>query len=280
MKKGMEVFTKGSRWAIGRDSTLNLWQSYWTEKGPIRHLIQGPLPRGAEVLEIKDFIKDTGWDWDQIPFDLPPSTKMMIQATPLSLTGRGGDKLTWARNPRGNFDLKSAYSLAMEAAPDPLFSTSWIWKAKTLPRIKTFLWMCSHNSIGVKSCLVRRGVVNDEMCPVCQRELESILHALRDCSSVKSVWCYLGIQDTNHEFWIANLQEWLNANGRMAKSLIDGKPPWSMIFSIAVWNVWKSRNNLVYNRKTQNPGLAAKITRQTKEFLYCVYSPRSPTRSH
>ena len=245
MKKGMEVFTKGSRWAIGRDSTLNPWQSYWTEKGPIRHLIQGPLPRGAEVLEIKDFIKDTGWDWDQIPFDLPPSTKMMIQAT-----------------------------------PDPLFSTSWIWKAKTLPRIKTFLWMCSHNSIGVKSCLVRRGVVNDEMCPVCQRELESILHALKDCSSVKSIWCYLGIQDTNHEFWIANLQEWLNANGRMAKSLIDGKPPWSMIFSIAVWNVWKSKNNLVYNRKTQNPGLAAKITRQTKEFLYCVYSPRSPTRSH
>lgn len=50
MKKGMEVFTKGSRWAIGRDSTLNLWQSYRTEKGPLRHLIQGPLPRGAKVL--------------------------------------------------------------------------------------------------------------------------------------------------------------------------------------------------------------------------------------
>ena len=60
MQKGMEVFTKGSRGAIGRDSTLNLWQSYWTENGPFRHLIQGPLLRGAEVLEVKDFIKDTG----------------------------------------------------------------------------------------------------------------------------------------------------------------------------------------------------------------------------
>ena len=173
---------------------------------------------------------------------------MMIQATPLSFTSRGGDKLTWAGNPRGIFDLKSAYSLAMEAIPVSPFSASWIWKAKTLPRIKTFLWMCSHNSIGMKSCLLRRGVVNDEMCPVCQREPESILHALRDCSSVKAVWHYLGIQATNRKFWNANLQEWLNANGRMFKSLIDGKPPWSMIFPFAVWNVWKSRNNFLFLR--------------------------------
>ena len=106
------------------------------------------------MLEVKDFIKDTGWDWDQIPFDLPPGTKMMIQAMPLSLTGRGGDKLTWAGNPSGNFDLKSAYSLAIEVALESPFSAGWIWKAKTLPHIKTFLWMCFHNSIGVKSCLV------------------------------------------------------------------------------------------------------------------------------
>ena len=125
---------------------------------------------------------------------------------------------------------------------------------------------------------MRRGVVNDELCPVCQREPESILHALRDCPSVKSVWRYLGIQATNREFWNANLQEWLNANGRMFKSLIVGKPPWSMIFPFAIWNVWKSRNNFVFKRKTQNPGLAVEIIRQTKEFLYCVHSPRSPIR--
>ena len=35
-------------------------------------------------------------------------------------------------------------------------SVGWIWKLKTLSRIKTFLWMCIHDSIGVKECLVRR----------------------------------------------------------------------------------------------------------------------------
>ena len=37
----------------------------------------------------------------------------MIQATPISLTGRGSDSIAWIGNPRGIFDLKSAYSIAM-----------------------------------------------------------------------------------------------------------------------------------------------------------------------
>ena len=73
----------------------------------------------------------------------------------------------------------------------------WIWKLNTLPRVKTFLWMCAHGSIGVKACLVRRGVVNEESCPICKRTSKSILHALRDCHKVKEVWEQLGVQRTN-----------------------------------------------------------------------------------
>ncbi|XP_050259191.1 uncharacterized protein LOC126704213 [Quercus robur] len=154
------------------------WRFHMERGKPWAEVLKMKYCNQRRVLEVKDIIKDTGWDWDQIPFDLPSGTKMMIQVTPLSLTSRGGDKLTWAGNPRGIFDLKSAYSLAIEVVPVPPFSASWIWKAKTLP--------------------------------------QSILHALRDCSSVKFVWRYLGIQATNCEFWNANLQEWLNANGRIS----------------------------------------------------------------
>ena len=37
----------------------------------------------------------------------------MIQATLISLIGRGSDRIAWIGNPRGIFDLKSAYSIAM-----------------------------------------------------------------------------------------------------------------------------------------------------------------------
>ncbi|KAK9989753.1 hypothetical protein SO802_029992 [Lithocarpus litseifolius] len=74
-------------------------------------------------------------------------------------------------------------------------------------------------------------------------------------------------------------RKWVNANGRMNKCLIDGKPTWSMIFPFAVWNVWKSRNNFVFKGKIHNPRLATEIISQTEEFLYCVYSPRGLTRN-
>ena len=45
MKKGMDIFNKGSRWLVGRDSNLNVWHSNWLSKGTLRSYIQGPLPR-------------------------------------------------------------------------------------------------------------------------------------------------------------------------------------------------------------------------------------------
>ena len=85
-------------------------------------------------------------------------------------------------NSRGTFDLRSAYSIAMGAEIDMVVSDfGWIWSLNTLPRIKTFLWMCAHGRIKVKACLVRRRVVEEESCPICQWASETILHAFRDC---------------------------------------------------------------------------------------------------
>ena len=91
---------------------------------------------------------------------------MMNQATPTAFTSKGIDKLPRENSSKGTFDLKSAYKIAMGFMDASPFSTKWIWKANTLPRIKTFLWLCAHNSIGVKVCLEKRGVVNDNICPL------------------------------------------------------------------------------------------------------------------
>ena len=60
MKKGMDTFNRGSRWLVGRDSGLNVWQNKWTNGGSLRGLIQGPITREASILEVKDFMMDTG----------------------------------------------------------------------------------------------------------------------------------------------------------------------------------------------------------------------------
>lgn len=177
-----------------------------------------------------DVMQDSGWDWNLIHFDLPSDVKLMLQATPITLTGRGNDRLAWVDNPRGIFDLKSAYSLAMGVDPSPPFSACWLWKSLTLPRIKTFLWMYAHNSIGVKECLARRGVVNDEYCPICRREAESILRAIKDCPRVQSMWRQLGVQATNRGVLDVKFTGMVEYQWEDSNSFLAGKPPWKRFF--------------------------------------------------
>ena len=47
--------------------------------------------------------------------------------------------------------------------------------------------MCAHNTIAVKTCLARKGVMEEKSCLIYQGKLESILHALRDCPRIVCV---------------------------------------------------------------------------------------------
>lgn len=104
----------------------------------------------------------------------------------------------------GDFDLTSAYRLAMELGPPQPFHGSWVWSIKTLPRIQTFLWKCCHNNIGVKECLVARGMELETCCPLCHGDIESIEHALRSYPIIATVWNALGIINNNGAFFVQN----------------------------------------------------------------------------
>ena len=167
--------------------------------------------------------------------------------------------------------------MGMKDTPPPLSQLSGFGKVDTLPRIKTFLWMCAHNSIGIKVCLERRGVVHENICLICQGGSETKLHALHNCPQIKHVWNQLEIMSSNQAFWRNNLQEWLSSNGRESCRLITANPQWKIVFSIAVWNIWKTRNKFVFSRKSRNPNPAGEILNQAMEFIHCVSSPRAPT---
>lgn len=272
MKKGMDTFNKGVIWTIGRDSTLNFWHDSWMAQGPLHHLIQGPLTQEATLLKVNNVSTDTRWQWGQIPFDLPSDLKSLIQATPVSTVSRGSEKLAWAGNPRGSFDLKSAYTISKGNDNSPQIKLGWVWKIESLPRIQSFIWQCAHNSIGVKGCLVKRGMGEDDCCLICHVEPETILHALRDCIRVKTVWGQLGIGVQDRDFWRNDTQDWLRSNGK--DNSIQGGLQWRILFPIAVWSIWKSRNQSVFNGKSQNPKLATHICAQALDFLCCAVSPR------
>ena len=192
----------------------------------------------------------------------------------MSTLGGGTDKLAWAGSSKGGFDVKSTYGIVMELSNAIAFVASWIWKADLLPKVRMFLWLCAHNSIGVKVCLGKRGVVQDEVCPICCNGAETILHALRDCSHLKHVWNQLGVTASNYDFWHVNLVEWLSLNVRTNDKPHDTSTPWKIVFSFALWSIWKSRNDIVFNRKGRSQRLAMYIVHQAMEYIHYVATPR------
>ena len=63
MRKGEGIYYKGIKWNSGRDSTLNFWNDAWTNLGPIRSVIHGPIPQAYLDLKVRDVITPYG-SWD------------------------------------------------------------------------------------------------------------------------------------------------------------------------------------------------------------------------
>ena len=76
---------------------------------------------------------------------------------------------------------------------------------------------------------------------------------LKDCPLLRCLRNQLGVLPSNHAFWRSNLQDWLMLNSKLKHSLGATHPPWKVVFPFAVWNVWKSRNNLVFKWQKQEP---------------------------
>ena len=140
--KGEEVFSKGSKWIAGKDSSLSIWLDKWLNKGPLRSLISGPLNKGEENLKVMDIASFLGWRWARLSFDLPASILLEIKATHVPFSNHSEDRLSWFSSLSGEFKLKEAYRLANLVGNDTanqIFRGDRVWKVQSLPKIKHFL---------------------------------------------------------------------------------------------------------------------------------------------
>ncbi|KAL0010575.1 hypothetical protein SO802_005683 [Lithocarpus litseifolius] len=113
MKKGEDIFQRGTRWNVARNSELSFWFDNWCSDGPLRSLVQGPLSLEEEKLKVKEVVTVNGWDWSKISISMPDNVNTKLKATPVSLAAQLQDRLTWGMSTHRGFELKSAYKLPL-----------------------------------------------------------------------------------------------------------------------------------------------------------------------
>ncbi|XP_023921139.2 uncharacterized protein LOC112032606 [Quercus suber] len=122
-----------------------------------------------------------------------------------------------------------------------------LWKLRLPNKIKLFGWRACHNILPTKDNLVRRRIIEDSVCELCNQGSESGLHVLWECEVAKDVWAgsmgrlqksVCGQTDFSHLFVILL--------DRLSREELE-------TFMVQCWLIWNQWNSVLHGGKLQDP---------------------------
>lgn len=96
------------------------------------------------------------------------------------------DMLIWRDDAKGVFTVSKAYKCLTPSGAQPSWP-GWrrTWKLRVEQRIRTFLWLLSHDSLLCNFNRWRKGIADTAECQLCLAQTETSLHVVRDCQSAR-----------------------------------------------------------------------------------------------
>jgi ribonuclease HI len=264
-----ELLSEGLMWRVGNGRRINIWGDNWVPI-PSTYRIHSPpksLTRESKVRELFDN-KKTGWDRDKLVHNFSVEEIAAILSIPISQTEQP-DAQIWRCTNTGIFSVKSAYHLAkeMETRDTPEGSCGkkdsnlWktLWKLPIPNAAKNFFWRACQNILPTKDNLLRKKVVKEPYCPICEKEPETVLHALWACPAAADIWgnCKRIFQKchTEGESLMKIVEEILHKGG------LDD----FAFFVQLARQVWHRRNTWVHEGVFVNPNVIIRRTMEQTE---------------
>lgn len=106
--------------------------------------------------------------------------------------------------------------------------------------MKICVWRLVKGAVPTMQQLMRRKVVNNSICPICQSEEESMLHRLKECHFSRQVWALSNISFKHWGLPVETVEEWVR---RLYVDL--DRTEWEFAMSL-VWGLWYNCNQFVH----------------------------------
>ncbi|KAJ0535046.1 putative reverse transcriptase zinc-binding domain-containing protein [Helianthus annuus] len=215
------------------------------------------------------------WDWSRKPGNA--QEKQQYEDLLIALKDRKlvDKEDVWQWKPRKN-ELISVLLLRDEMLKKSLEDNDVEWGHwnKWVPsKVNLFTWRAAKNRIAAKVELIKRGVqLENQVCSRCKKEEESVNHLLLNCLKSRAIW-------RNILIWL-KLPIQLNSDscGDLLEMIeeINGSKEWKKlikaIFMITIWQIWKYRNDVEFNKKE---GLLKDSIDDIKELSFLWIKERS-----
>lgn len=168
---------------------MRFWQDPWVDDvGPLSDQAI-VVPEEAWNFFVSAYADDNGWRWDLLQqLFLVHICKKIASIKP---PRAGSDDFPlWEHSSDGYFSIKSAYNFFFKDLNEepPSFPFDVVWKWLGPPRIQALLWKVAHGRLLTNDERCRRGMTDSDICPRCNNQPETILHATRDCEVISSIW--------------------------------------------------------------------------------------------
>ncbi|KAJ9564334.1 hypothetical protein OSB04_000300 [Centaurea solstitialis] len=263
VKVGLEVDKLGinfssSFWkSIGDGTESKFWEDYWLKLGSLKdnfpRLFKLEEDRKVSVAERGSFSKGTWsweWGWRREPRgrELGELERLKIALKDFVPNKNVSDKVFWKLDPGGEFSVKELRKMIEKAArrhgSASLRQTLWL---KEIPKkVCIFMWRVGLGKLPVRVEIDRRGIDLDSiLCPKCQREGETVEHALFGCEDVKDLWIRIGdwwnldMKDCN------SLDDLINLGNQDRVGVRGGRRWFALIWCVS-YLIWANRNNLIF----------------------------------
>lgn len=98
-----------------------------------------------------------------------------------------------------------------------------------------FLWLIWHGRILTNDERKRHHMTEDDSCPLCLLDIETILHALRDCTFARNIWRSVIPPQVHNTFFTLSFHAWLTWNMQDKGNLNRNNMEWKTLFFILYW---------------------------------------------
>ncbi|KAL7239755.1 hypothetical protein ACSBR2_005600 [Camellia fascicularis] len=177
------------------------------------------------------------------------------------------DCQVWAN---GSFSVSALYSFSSSLLGPQLRIGKFVWYNALPPKVLFFGWLAWKNRIKSAEFLHKIGILSSNassLCPFCSTKVETVVHVLLHCpfsvfiwSLVIHVWafnwCIQGSVEGLFNWWMGGKFK------RLEKKI------WKAIPLVALWSLWKHRNECVFSMSQPNSlGLCELIKTRTVLWL-------------
>lgn len=167
-------------------------------------------------------------------------------------------------NPKG-YIVATGYKWLSSNFPEVPWC-QWIWNRLNVPNHRFIGWMILNRKIRVRAKLARIGITNNPLCPICEKNEETVDHLFFECEYSQACCNQLGsvLQIQNAP---KNIEE---CNQRLSK--IRGRFRRQVIQSAYIgllYVIWQQRNRIVWQKSIIRPDVA--IQQMLWDVHYRIY---------